>query len=317
MTNTYPNARFAEYAERGEQLLSSEGLYNAAAIERIGAATGIPKNQFAEGNPETAAFNFLAKLVQLSDQVGISSGAFYLARFGDAQYPLTDISRVATHLVNLALHPALEPLGEQGQRIVFAFAKANDSDDEAVRAVVTTVQWLRDTMRLRYQAFNVGDNGYLVREQVTNFKEHLERNYGSNGIFVGACAQHAALVLGLLQQAAESGQLDAPGDCSIKAPEGAQPADLTKTLNIALRLHFGAKCSYLDWPNEEGSATELNGPVVSDQHGVLLLWNGAVLITGLTDQAITSDGLTLQWMEASGRLREAGYEQALGYFPLV
>lgn len=139
-TNVYPNARFAEYAARGERLLSSEGLYNEATINRIcQAMPSIPKSEFDEGNPKTVVFNFLAKVVHLSTEVGIFAGLVYLARIDDALYPLTDISRVGTHLVNLVLHPALEPLGPQGQDLLFAFAKANQSPDEAVRAIVSSV----------------------------------------------------------------------------------------------------------------------------------------------------------------------------------
>lgn len=177
--------------------------------------------------------------------------------------------------------------------------------------------WLRGTMRERYKSFNAGDVQHMVREHVDGFKSHLDQHYGSCGVFVGLCAQHASLLLTMMQQEAEGGQLDAPGDCSIKGPDDAQPADLTKSLNIALRLHFGAKGTYLGWSSEEGSATRLDGPVVSEQHGVLTLWDGAVVITGVTDEGVTTDKLTEQWMAASSRLREAGYEQALAYFPLV
>lgn len=317
MTTIYPSDQFAAYAARAERLLSSEGLFNAGTIDRITTAMpSIPKAEFAEGNPKTVVFNFLVKLVQLSDQVGMASGSYYLADMGEGNFPLVEISRVSTHLVNLVLHPALEPLGEQGQQLLFAFARANESDAEAVRALVASVLWLREVMRMRYRAFNAGDKGNLVLDQVEAFKDHLAQNYGANGMFVGACARQAALVLGLLQDVAEKGQLDAPGDCVITGPEDAEPSDLTRTLNLALRLHFGAKGTYLDWPDEEGSAVALDGPVVSDQNGVLLLWDGAVVIPGLAGNDPEA-GLSLQWMAASGRLRADGYEQALAFFPLV
>ena len=316
-TTHYPNPRFAEYAARGERLLSTEGLYNAATIDRITKAMpSIPMAEFAEGNPKTVVFNFLAKLVQLADQVGMASGSYYLADMGEGNFPLVEISRVSTHLVNLVLHPALEPLGEQGQQLLFAFARANESDAEAVRALVASVLWLREVMRMRYRAFNAGDKANVLLDQVLDFKDHLAQNYGANGMFAGACAQQAALMLGMLQDVAERGQLDAPGDCVITGPEDAEPSDLTRSLNMVLRLHFGAKGTYLDWPSEEGGATALDGPVVSDQNGVLLFWAGAVFIPALAGDGPDS-GLSLQWMAASARLREAGYEQALAFFPIM
>lgn len=312
--------RFAPYRERGDRLLSTAGLYNQGVVDRICAARpNIPKGEFAEDNPETVVFNFLAKLVYLADQVGTVAGSFYLARIGQGEYPLADLSRVSTHLVNLTLHPALDPLNEAGREMLAVFATDNESTPDAVFSLVHAVMWLRATALHRYQAFNAGQQAYVTREDVWTMRDVLDKQWGSCGMFVAACAQQANLLLGLLQNVAEAGQLETPGDCNLHAPQDAETHQLQAALNLAARLQFGAKGAYLDWPlgTEAGDVFELEEPVQSDENGVLWRWDGAALIPLVTDQATTTDALSSQWQGIADRLRADDYPIALVYHPLV
>ncbi|MXD23119.1 hypothetical protein FQZ33_25090, partial [Escherichia coli] len=72
---------------------------------------------------------------------------------------------------------------------------------------------------------------------------------------------------------------------------------LQAALNQSARLHFGAKGCYLDWPagTDAGDSYELEGPVESDQNGVLWRWEGAAMLPMVADQSTASDELTNHW----------------------